>query len=152
LLTVNNDANLGTGPLSFNGGTLEALTTGGGIISAKAVTLNSGGGTFLADPGTTSALRGQISDVGSLTKSGAGTRTLSGTNTYSATTRSYGRLLAVNSDANLGTGPLSFNGGTLEALTAGGGITSAKPVALNAGGGTFLADPGTTSTLSGQIS
>ena len=52
--------------------------------------------------------------------------------------------MAVNSDANLGTGRLSFNGGTLEALAAGGGITSTKAITLESLGGRFLADAATT--------
>src|SRR5271166_4140866 len=163
ILAVNSDANLGsaplslgTGPLSFNGGTLEALGAGGGITSSKVITLNAGGGTFLADAGTTSTLNGAISGVGSLTKDGLGTLaltvTLTGTSTYSGGTNLTGGILAANSDGNLGIGPLSFGGGTLEALAGGGGITSSKAVTLNAGGGTFLADARTTSTLSGTIS
>ncbi len=88
---------------------------------------------------------------GSLTKVGSGTLTLTGSNTYSGGTNLNGGILAVNSDSNLGMGPLSFNGGTLEALGSGGGIISSKPVNLAAGGGTFLADAGTTSALSGLI-
>ncbi|MBV8275365.1 MAG: autotransporter-associated beta strand repeat-containing protein, partial [Verrucomicrobia bacterium] len=151
-LAVSSDANLGTGALSFNGGTMEALAAGGGITSNKAVTLNAGGGTFLADATTSSTLSGVIGGSGSFTKSGAGTLILTGTNTYTGGTNLNGGTLAVNSDANLGTGVLSFNGGTLEALAAGGGIASNKAVTLNAGGGTFLADTGTNSTLSGIIS
>jgi autotransporter-associated beta strand protein len=148
ILAVNSDGNLGTGPLSFNGGTLEALAAGGGIISSKGITLNAGGGTFLADAGTNSILNGVISGVGSLTKDGLGMMTLTGANTYSGGTNLNGGILAVNSDGNLGTGPLSFNGGTLEALA---GLTSNKAITLNAGGGTFLADSSTASTLSGAI-
>ena len=145
-LGVNSDINLGTGPLSFDGGTLDALT---GITSTKAVTLNAGGGTFLADPNTVSTLSGTIGGAGSLTKAGLGTLILTGVNTYSGGTNLNAGVIAVNNDANLGGGPLSFDGGTLEALT---GIASVKAVTLNAGGGTFLADPNTVSTLSGTIS
>jgi outer membrane autotransporter protein len=153
ILAVNNDGDLGTGPLRFGGGTLEALASGGGITSSKAITLNAGGGTFLADTGTTSILSATISGLGSFTKNGTGILVLSGSNAYSGGTSLNGGILAVNSDANLGTGPLSFNGGTLEALAAGGGVTSTKAIALETLGGRFLADAATTtSTLSGAIS
>ena len=128
ILAVNSDVNLGTGALSFNGGTLQALVSGGGIDSSKAVNLAAGGGTFLADAGTASTLSGAITGVGAWTKSGPGTLTLTGVNTYSGGTNLNGGILAAASDLNLGTGPLSFNGGTLEAVGAGGGITSSKGV------------------------
>ena len=153
ILAVNSDANLGTGPLRFGGGTLEALASGGGITSSKAITLNAAGGTFLSDAGTTSNLSGLMNGVGAFTKNGLGILVLSGSNTYSGGTSFNGGILAVNSDANLGTGPLSFNGGTLEALAAGGGVTSSKAITLETLGGRFLADAATTtSTLSGAIS
>src|SRR5271165_1897812 len=148
ILAVNSDSNLGTGLLTFNGGTLEALAAGGGLVSSKPITLNAGGGTFLADTGTTSILSGAIGGVGAWTKTGPGTLTLSAANTYSGGTNLNGGILAVNSNGSLGTGPLSFNGGTLEALA---GITSTKAITLNAGGGAFLADTGSVSTLSGAI-
>jgi fibronectin-binding autotransporter adhesin len=50
-----------------------------------------------------------------------GTLTLTGANTYAGGTNLNGGVLAVASDDNLGVGPLSFNGGTLEALAASGG-------------------------------
>ena len=287
ILAANGDANLGTGPLSFDGGTLQALAAGGGVTSGKVISLDAGGGTFLADVGTISTLSGAIggiglfnkdgpgtliltgnntysggttinegilrignggtsgsivgnvidkgtiafnrsddvtlsgnvSGTGTLSQKGSGTLTLTGANTYSGGTSINGGnlqignggttgsivgdvvdngtlafnrsddvtfsgnvsgtgilsqegsgtltlnvlntysggtklnrgILAVNSDANLGTGPLSFSGGTLQALTAGGGITSSKAITINGGGGTFLADAGTTSSLSGAI-
>jgi outer membrane autotransporter protein len=122
ILAVNIDGNLGTGPLSFNGGTLEALAAGGGIISSKAITLNIGGGTFLADAGTSSILNGTISGVGSLTKNGLGVLTLTGANTYSGpTTITGGNLIVDGSIASVQTlvnasgflGGRGFLGGSL---------------------------------------
>jgi autotransporter-associated beta strand protein len=109
IVAIKSDGNLGTGPLSFDGGTLEALAAGGGIVSSKAVTLNAGGGTFLADSGTTSTLSGAISGAGSLTKNGAGTLILTGTNTYSGDTNvALARLQAGSSTA------LSLTGSSVE--------------------------------------
>jgi autotransporter-associated beta strand protein len=126
-----------------------------GSLSGNGTVLNNGAGTAtlsIGNDGTNTTFNGVLADGTSalvLTKIGAGTLTLTGINTYSGGTNINGGTLAVNSDSNLGAGPLTFDGGTLEALT---GITSAKTITLNAGGGTFLADPGTVSTLNGAIS
>ena len=85
-LFITKDANLGTGPLNFNGGTLEILATGGGIITNKAITLGDGGGRLLADSTTNSTLSGVISGLGDLVKDGAGQVTLMASNTYSGGT------------------------------------------------------------------
>ena len=157
VLSISQDANLGTPPgtpvgnqLTFNGGTLQA-TASFALNPNRGVTLNAGG-TFDVTGANVLTYGGVLTGPGNLTKLGMGTFTLTGANTYTGGTNLNAGILAVNSDANLGTGPLSFNGGILEALTAGTGINSTKAVTLNAGGGTFLADPATTSTLGGPIS
>src|SRR5271165_3906096 len=142
--TIANGATLDISAASQIIGSLSGVM--GSNVNLGAQTLTIGG------DNTSTTFSGLISGTGSLIKNGAGTFTILGTNTYSGGTSFNGGIVAVDSDANLGTGPLSFNGGTLEALAAGGGITSTKPVTLNAGGGTFLADTGTASTLSGAIS
>ncbi len=114
----------------------------------------------ITDGASTSILNGLITGPGSLTMTGRGTVTLTGANIYSGGANINGEnvqnnfigIVAVNSDSNLGTGPISFDGGTLEVLATGGGITSNKVIALSPSGGTFQADAGTTSTLSGAIS
>jgi len=95
----------------------------------------------LAEAGTASTLGGAITGVGSRTNTGLGTLTLTAVNTYSGGTNLNGGILAVNSDVNLGTGALSFNGGTLQALVAGGGIDSSKALILPWAGGRFWRTP-----------
>ncbi len=141
--TVNGSLNLGgnsntIGSLAGNGtvsdtGLAATLTAGGNNAS----TIFSGVLQDGTGPGTLA-----------LTKTGTGTFTLAGTNTYSGGTNFNVGILAVSNDNNLGTGTLTFNGGTLETT---GSITSSKTVALT-GGGTFLTDLGTTSSLNGTIS
>ena len=126
---------VGSGSVINNGGTPATLTAGGNGASTVF------GGTLTDAAGTLG-----------LTKTGAGTLSLTGSNIYSGGSNLNGGILAVNIDGNLGTGVLSFDGGTLEALSTGGGITSGKAITLNAGGGTFLANTGTASSLSGAIS
>src|SRR5215470_1030630 len=75
-LAVSADNNLGdnSGSLAFGGGALQFLS---GFISNRAVTLNSGGGTFDTN-GNNATLGGTIGGAGSLTKIGTGTLTVSG--------------------------------------------------------------------------
>src|ERR1700731_1828761 len=138
VLAVSSDGNLGTGPLSFDGGTLQALATGGGITSTKAITLNGGGGTFLADTGTTSTLNRARGGVGAFTKDGLGTLPLSGANAYSGGTTISAGVLIVSADNNLGvpSGGLTFNGGTLQFGSA-FNLGNTRTITLNGSGGTF---------------
>jgi autotransporter-associated beta strand protein len=155
------------------GGQARCITNAGGIVVISDLTSGGttagsieGAGTyFLGANALTVGLNNLNTEVsgtiedggdnggtgGSLIKVGTGTLTLSGANTYSGGSNFNGGILAVSSDSNLGTGPLSFDGGTLQALAGGGGITSSKAITLNARGGSFLADANTTSTLSGTI-
>ena len=83
-LAVSSDNNLGdsSGSLAFGGGALQFLS---GFISNRAVTLNSGGGTFDTN-GNGPLLTGSISGPGGLTKVGIGDLTLAGASTYSGPT------------------------------------------------------------------
>jgi autotransporter-associated beta strand protein len=84
----------------------------GGIVSSKAITLNSAGGTFLADVGTASTLNGAIAGTGSWTKTAPGTLILTGANTYaSGTTISAGTLQLGNGGSSGSiTGNVTDNG------------------------------------------
>ncbi|WP_181181039.1 autotransporter-associated beta strand repeat-containing protein [Mesorhizobium sp. B2-4-3] len=133
------DNNLGdaSGGLSLNGGTLHTTAD---ITSARAVTLNAGGGTFDTDGATSLALTNTVSGSGALTKEGGGTLVLSGANSYQGGTVINGGTVQITADANLGNaaGKVTFDGGTLH--VTGSGLTSARDATLNAGGGTIAVD------------
>lgn len=112
ILAVNSDDNFGTGPLSFNGGTLQAVAAGGGLTTSKAIDLAVGGGTFLADAGTASTLSGTITGVGAWTKTGPGSLALSGANSYTGGTTIAGGTVLTQNVSALGSGPIALNGGT----------------------------------------
>ena len=101
-LAVSADNNLGAaaGALAFGGGTLHFL--GGPFTTNRSVTLNTGGGTFEADPLTFSTLGGPISGTGGLTKTGAGTLALTGTNSYTGTTTVNAGALQIGSGGTTG--------------------------------------------------
>ncbi len=149
---VTSDANLGaaSGGLTFGGGTLQ---TGAAFTSARSITLNPDGGTFDTSTATAAlTLTGIISGPGTLTKTGDGLLALlplGGPNTYRGGTLLNGGTLQVTNDANLGaaTGPLSFNGGTLQAV---GGLTTSRTMVVLDNGGTL--DTGTSpSVFNGEI-
>ena len=158
LTEFENQATGGSARLITNaGGTVDLSLLASGFTGMTAGSIEGagtyalGGFTFTVGSNNLSTtVSGTIQGPGELVKVGTGTLTLTGTNTQ-VVTGFDGGVVAVNTDANLGTGILDFNGGTLEALAAEGGIVSSELVAVNAGGATFLADPATTSTLSGAM-
>ncbi|RUU04852.1 autotransporter outer membrane beta-barrel domain-containing protein, partial [Mesorhizobium sp. USDA-HM6] len=135
-LQISADGNLGdaSGGLSLDDGTLHTTAN---ITSARAVTLNTGGGTFETDNLTTLTLSGTIAGAGALTKEGAGTLVLRGTNDYQGGTFINGGTVDVQTDANLGaaTGGVTFDGGTLRQSVL--SLSSTRDATLEAGGGTF---------------
>jgi len=98
--------------LSFDGGTLN---TTGDIDNGRDVTLNSGGGTFDTDAGTTLTNSGVISGSGDLTKEGDGTLALTGDNTFTGDLNINDGTVQVSSDNNVGTGTVNIGDGTLQA-------------------------------------
>ena len=110
-LQISADGNLGSASSTLTLANGATLATTADITSTRAVTLDTGGGTFDVAPGTTLALNGVISGAGSLTKEGAGTLTLSNaSNGYSdGTTITDGTLVATRGGV-LGSGVVDNSG------------------------------------------
>jgi fibronectin-binding autotransporter adhesin len=168
----------GTGTLTVAGG--GAVNVGGGagtvVVANQAGsigTLNIGaapGNTAVA-PGTLNAAAVQFgAGTGALnfnhTSSGyvfaptiagpgavnvfAGTTIFTANNAYTGGTTINGGTLSISNDASLGapSGGLAFGGGALQTTAT---FTTPRPVTLNAGGGSFLPNAGTTLTLAGAV-
>src|SRR5581483_761899 len=139
-LQVSRDANLGnaSGALTLDHGTLRNTAA---FTSARAVTLNTNGGTF--DTQANLTLSGTVSGTGALSKTSSGTLTLSGANTYSgATTVQAGTLLVDGNQAGATGLTTVQSGATLGGSgTLGGNVTIANGGVLNPG------DAGTVGTL-----
>ena len=142
---------LGTGPFTINGGTVDATyanyTTptnnvmnwngdftflGSQNWDTGRGTVTLGGDRIVTVNASTLTVGGTISGNYALTKAGAGTLTLNGNNTHGATTITAGTLILGGTNAY--TGATTVNGGTLQVGT--NGVMSSSS-ALVMGGGIF---------------
>ena len=96
------------------------------------------------------------SSGGSLTKLGAGTLTLSGSNSYTGTTTLAAGVLLANNAAALGTGNITFTGGTLQYTSASAGQNwaplfknSTSPIILDTNGQWITLSSGADSSNTG---
>jgi uncharacterized protein with beta-barrel porin domain len=123
-LAISSDNNLGAagGTLAFNGGTLQTTAS---LTSARTITLNSGGGTFSPNSGTTLTLGGTIGGTGGLTMNGGGTLILASTGSYSGGTAVSAGTLAVNgllvSNVTVGSGGTLGGSGAIFGNVSGSG-------------------------------
>jgi fibronectin-binding autotransporter adhesin len=150
VLRISQTANLGEeGTLiTFDGGTLNTMAT---FSMIRGMALNAGGGTIDTNSATSLNASGNITGIGTLTKSGVGELILSGFSSYEGGTRILGGELSISSNFNLGnsTGTLFFDGGSLHSTN---NILMARATTLGVGGGTFRTDAGTTLTQTNIIS
>ncbi|MDH4568073.1 DUF4347 domain-containing protein [Pseudomonas sp. BN414] len=142
-VAIAGDANLGSGTVQLNDGTLSVTSTG---TIDNAITLGASAGRVSVDSGLAVSLSGAIGGAGALTKTGSGTLTLSGGNNYSGTTTVSAGTLAVAGDGNLGAGAVTLAAGTTLQVTGATTINNA----FNLGGAaTFQTDAAV--TVSGAI-
>ena len=157
-------ANLGSLQVD-SGSTINFVETGGSTAGTVAQfdALN-GGGTIsmgyqyfkvlsIGNANGSGAFSGVLKDAGSpatlcLLKNGTGTEILSGNSTYTAGTTNSAGILEVDSNAALGTGLVTLNGGTLSNNVS---ATLANTVNLNSASTPIGVGSGQTFTLAGAI-
>ncbi len=145
----------GTPTFNLGGGTIQVI--GSPLATTVDATLVPDTTSTIDTNGIGATWSGVLSGEGGLAKAGVGTLTLSGPNTYSGGTTINQGTIAVSADTGLGasTGPLTFNGGTLQ-FDSSFDLSPSRAITLNAanngfaGGGTFDTN-GNTSTISQGI-
>src|SRR5262249_55180332 len=114
-ITAENNLGGPTGALTFNGGTLQVLTSGVMVLSAaRTVTLNSAGGTIDVQGTGAFEINQSIGGAGGLTVTGNQPLALVGNNTYGGPTTIFSTLEASGGNAIPDTSTVTVNaGGTL---------------------------------------
>jgi autotransporter-associated beta strand protein len=143
-LTVANAMALGSGAVSLGTGSTITFTNGSSSFGNQ-FTLD-GDPIFDVDTGLTTTLTGAIADAASpaapgvVEKTGAGILILTAANTYSGGTVLTGGVLSADNDGALGSGTLTFDGGT---LASGINPVLGNAISVNAAGGSILVDDNT---------
>ena len=137
-------ANTYSGGTTINTGTLQL---GSGGTTGSIVGNVTDNGNFAFDHSDAITFGGTISGTGAVSQIGSGTLTLSGNNTYEGGTTLRAGAIAVGASSTgnpgavssgpLGTGTLTFDGGTLQTT---GAYTIANTAAINTAGGTIDAN------------
>jgi autotransporter-associated beta strand protein len=148
ILSVSADNNLGaaSGPISFNGGTLQ-FGAAFSLASTRSITLNSGGGGIDTN-GFNITIGQAISGTGGLTKAGTNTLTLTAAETYSGATTISAGTLALSGSGSISassgvTDNATFdisgtNGSNIVSLSGSGGVTlGSQTLTITNGSGTF---------------
>ncbi|SDY01337.1 autotransporter-associated beta strand repeat-containing protein [Pseudomonas kuykendallii] len=155
VLQVSADAQLGSGALAFNGGTLR-ITGDGFTSTARGITLgDNGGGLDIASASNTFTLGQTLSGTGTLRKDGLGSLRLDASNGYSGgTLLNAGRLITGNASA-LGSGALTVSGNarlaSAQTLDLANAVAIGDGVALTVDGSSDLGLGGIVSGLSGRL-
>ena len=142
-LQVGSTANLGSGPLVFSGGVLNTTAS---LTNGRGVTLNSAGGTFDLDAGTTFTQTAAISGNGGFTKTGAGVLLLHSTNTFSGFTSIAQGILRVGTGQLPDTTTVSVNNGATFDLN-----DASDTIGVLAGNGSVTLGSGELTVTAGQF-
>lgn len=149
-LQIANAGSLGTGTVTFDGGTLQPGINN--LTLPNAVAINTTGGTVNVNSAMTFTLGGVIADgdgAGTLTKTGGGTLVLSRSNTYSGGTSLQGGTLRLTDNAALGTGVLVTS--DTARIDYANGVTIGNAITITGGGLTLNTGTGVTAQQSGAI-
>lgn len=146
----NNNGAVGVAGMQF--ATNGYVVQGGDIALVNAQSIIRVGDGSAASTGYTATVASNLTGTGQLVKTDAGTLILTGANnTYTGGTAINGGTVQIDADGKLGgfSAVLSLDGGTLHTTA---NVVAARSVVLNAGGGTFGTDSGTSLFLGNTIS